>query len=414
VETQPAVDTSAAYAPPAALATPAGLTPQFGGVVQALGQYIVELLSRDDGHLEAQVRDLQGQTVSPQGYEIEAEIPNGGEPVQVVMLPMDDRFVGTIPNVRGLNGRRVVELVLSAADAVEPIARTTFSDLNLVPVRVAAAAPQHHGHVRVVGDTRVEVTVMPNRRVYVSVTDLEGAPIPPSAIGLNQITLVGPAGPQVVSLQPQGALFVGMLAAPPPPNYSVVFDISYGPRSFRHVRFYNNRPAPPTVVVQVPPRFEQQQQWRRDWRWGWAPPPTQPVVVVRPGAPPPPVVVVRPGAPPPPPVVVVHPGAPPPPRVVVQPPPPPRVVVQPPPPPRVVVQPPPPPRVVVQPPPPPRVVVQPPPPPRVVVQPAPPPPVKVRPGHPPHPHGGPPGQSGNPPPGHGGPPPGGGHGRGHR
>jgi hypothetical protein len=334
----------------AAAVAPSPLSPQFGGVVQSLGDYVVEVLSRQDGHLEAQVRDQQGQPVSTDAISVAADVEkDDGERMQVVMLPSVDRYIGT---VAGVQGRRPVHIALNRPDTVEAVAQAVYNELDLAPVQVSLE-PQHHGKVVVVGDTRMELSASQNGKIHVSVTDFQGTPIPPESVTLNQIQLESPSGPVTVTLQPEGAMFVGRASSVPSETFSAVFDLGFGSVLYQRVRLARLESYAPTVTFKVPERFTKREGWRQDFQWVKIMPTTPRGHAIP--APPPPSVVVKTGAPPPPPTIVVKTGAPPPPPTIVvktgTPPPPPRVkVVAPPPPPpprppsvKVVVPPPPPP-----------------------------------------------------------------------
>lgn len=311
-------------------AAPAALSPQFGGMVQSVGQYVVELLPRDDGRLEAQVRDQNGQPVNPHGLELAAEVAReaADDPLQVVMLPTDDRFIGT---VAGVDGEHPVRLLLHHPQQPTPFQQTTFPAVPLAP-QPASLAPQHQGEVSIVGDTRFEVAAASDGEIHLSVTDLDGRPLPPSAVDLDQLQLLGPSGPQVVPLRVQDAVYVGDLGGPPPPSFSVSFNVGFGSRHYRGVRLRELSPLPPARVVRVPPRFHQPDRWRRDWAWtplrrGAPRPPNVHVDVSAPAAPRPPRVRAALPAPPRPPDVHVHGPTPPRPNVHVPTPRPPEVHV---------------------------------------------------------------------------------------
>ncbi len=229
----------------------AAFIPRFGGLVQEVGNYVVELLVKDDGRLEAQVRNKKdGQPVSPVSTSLSAEIDIQGEPVRVVMMPKNDRFIGT---VAGVEGSVPVSLSFSPPNAQVEM-QTTFPAVPVVAME-GTVSPQHSGQVSIVGDHRVEVATAATGQVMVSVTDLHGAPLPPSAIELRYIRIMTSSGPQIVALRPQGAVFVGVLDMPPPPTFSVHFDMKVRGHLYSGVHLRHMRPLPPGIIVSVPPPF---------------------------------------------------------------------------------------------------------------------------------------------------------------
>lgn len=232
-------------------AGPIVLTPQLGGLIQAIGPYVAELLVRDDGHLEAQVRDLRGNPITTEGASLTVELggAGGGEggPVQVVMTPEGDRFVGTIA---GPGGRSSVRFMYAPPGA-DTVINATYPEVDL-PAVEAAVEPRHQGRVSIVGDNRVEVATDSRGEVMVSVTDLRGTPVPPSEVELQQVRVITPSGPQVVDLEPRGDVFVGTLGAPPPPSFSVALDLRVKGRPPRGVYLRGYHPLPPGVLVVAP------------------------------------------------------------------------------------------------------------------------------------------------------------------
>lgn len=246
VETEPV--SQASTTTDQAGSAPTALSPQFGGLIQALGPYVAEILSNDDGRLEAQIRDLQGQPVSSDGASLTVEVGQGDSPIQVAMTPEGDRYVGT---VAGASGPAPVALSYTPP-GTDRVVNATFPEVALHAVEVEVE-PRHQGQVSIVGDNRVELTAAPSGEVMVSVTDLRGTPVPPSEVEFQEVRVVTPSGPQVVTLEPQGAVFVGSLAAPPPPSFSVSYDINVRGRPYHSVYFRGYRPVAPGVVVIAPP-----------------------------------------------------------------------------------------------------------------------------------------------------------------
>jgi uncharacterized membrane protein YgcG len=257
-----------AAAPP--LAAGVGLVPLFGGVVRQVGQYVVELLARDDGSIQAQVRDPQGQPVPPEAIEVTAAIDNAGTEVEVPMVPTEGRYVGVVAGVQGPH-----DVTVNVAPEGTPEVQVAFPAVEVTSVE-ARVEPLHSGQVTFVGDNRVEVAAQNDGEVYVSVTDYQGVPLPPTAVQLHHVTVVTPTGPQVVVLEPRGAIFVGTLGVPPPPTFAVSFDLRVHDMWYRRVRLRHFRPLPPTAVVTVPAVFPAPGVWLPVWGppppvWGPAP-----------------------------------------------------------------------------------------------------------------------------------------------
>jgi hypothetical protein len=256
-------DAAAATPAPAVAASGFALAPVMGGVVRAVGQYIVELVARPDGRVEAQVWDAERRPVAEDAVTVTAEVGGGEAPIPVPLVREGDRYVGTVV---GVEGPRPVSVVVEPEG--QPEVEVAFPDVTLSAPEVVVEAPQHSGQVTVVGDNRVEVAAAPDGQVYVSVTDYQGVPLPPDVVTLHHVTVVTPAGPRVVVLEPQGAMFVGTLGIPPPPTFSVFFDLGVGPRIYHRVRFRTFHPLPPTAVVVVPPYFHHP---GKGWHKGWGP-----------------------------------------------------------------------------------------------------------------------------------------------
>lgn len=251
--TEPVVDGGKASATPAeAGSAPIALAPQFGGLIQAIGPYVSEVLAHDDGRLEAQVRDLQGRPVPTKGasltLEVGREVEGSPAPVQVLMTPQGERFVG---KVVGASGSTPVSLTYSPPGG-EAVVNATYLSVELPPNEVSIE-PRHRGRVTIVGDNRVELAATPTGEVMVSVTDLQGTPVPPSEVEFQEVRVVTPSGPQVVELEPRGAVFVGTLSSPPPPNFSVSFDFRVRGHPYHGVSFRGYHPVAPGVVVVAPP-----------------------------------------------------------------------------------------------------------------------------------------------------------------
>lgn len=173
--------------------------PQFGGVTQPLGPYIAELRPQDK-QLEVQVRDRWGQPVPMKGASLTARLGGSDEPVQIVLRPRGQKFVGEIVTADGPG-----PVVLAYSPPGDPtVLDSSFPSVPL-PMVKADISPRHHGQVSYVGDHRVEFTVTPEGEVMASVTDSNGVPVPPSEVDFEQVRLVTPSGPRVVELQPRGA-----------------------------------------------------------------------------------------------------------------------------------------------------------------------------------------------------------------
>lgn len=223
--------------------------PMFGGAVQALGPYLAELLTKEGGRIEAQVRDLQGRPVATDGATMSVEIGDPGRPrVQVAMTPEGDRFVGTTTGASG-----PMPVSLSYTPAGQPIEVTASFPQVVVHASGPAVEPRHQGHVSIVGDNRFEVAAEPDGEVTVSVTDLGGTPVAPADVQLREVTVVTPEGPRVVVLEPRGTVFVGTLGAPPPPDFSVRFDVVVRGHHHPRVHLRHIHPVAPGVVVIAPP-----------------------------------------------------------------------------------------------------------------------------------------------------------------
>jgi hypothetical protein len=246
--------TEAAAAPANAVggaAAPAAvnLQPMIGGVIQALGPYVAELVTREGGRIEAQVRDLQGRPVATDGATMSVEVGGADRPpVQVVMTPEGDRFVGT---ATGASGPAPVSLYYTPPG--QPAEVTASFPQVVVHVSGPAVAPRHQGQVSIVGDNRFEVAAEPDGEVTVSVADMSGDPVPPAEVQLREVTVVTPEGPRVVVLEPRGTVFVGSLGAPPPPDFSVDFDVVVRGRHHPRVHLRHFHPVAPGIVVVAPP-----------------------------------------------------------------------------------------------------------------------------------------------------------------
>lgn len=251
--TEPASEGAESSKTPAqASSTPIALAPQFGGLIQAIGPYVSEVLAHDDGRLEAQIRDLQGRPVPTEGSSLTIEVGREAEgapaPVQVSMTPQGERFVGTVV---GASGPSPVSLTYTPPEGVTVI-NATYPEVEIAPSEVSVE-PRHQGRVTIVGDNRVELAAAPSGEVMVSVTDLRGTPVPPSEVTFQEVRVVTPSGPQVVELEPRGAVFVGTLPEPPPPNFSVSFDLQVRGHPYHGVTFRGYHPVAPGIVVIAPP-----------------------------------------------------------------------------------------------------------------------------------------------------------------
>ncbi len=258
--------------------TVAAFAPQAGGQVQPLGNYAVELVPTADGRLQVHLRDAQGQPVTPDGATLTAEVANGEKQRSVTLVRDAEQphYVGVVP---GITGSHPVKVILSSPEEQAPEVETTFPAVMLAATAVNAE-PWHNGQVSFVGDNRVEVATASDGQVTVSVTDLDGSPVPPQAVDLRTVHITTPEGPRIIPLQPQGPVFVGHFGAPPPPRFNATVDLRIRGRHYPRVRIRHAHPLPPGVVVHVAHR------------------------------PPAPVVVHGPWGPPPPPVVDVHIGHP--------------------------------------------------------------------------------------------------------
>jgi hypothetical protein len=97
----------------------------------------------------------------------------------------------------------------------------------------------------------VEVTASADGQVFVSVADRRGNLLHPSTVQLSPVMIVTPAGRQRVSLQPRGGYFYGVLDGPPPPLFSVGFDVGVGGHWYRRVRTRRLRPLAPGFTVEA-------------------------------------------------------------------------------------------------------------------------------------------------------------------
>lgn len=236
------------------------LAAQFGGIVQKIGNYIVEILPKPDGQIEAQIRNEAGQPVSPDEVQLNIEIQNpvqnkapdsAQDAVQVVMIPKDNRFVGTIPGVQGTHN---ISVSLKPATGGNEV-NVTFPQVSLQSPQISVE-PVHQGQVSIVGDNKLEVAMEADGKVMVSVADLQGNVIPTAEVDLREITVETSQGPKVVVLQPEGAFFVGRIDVPPPPNLVVHFNLGVHGVHYRHVRIHRIHPLPRGVIVNVvPPPF---------------------------------------------------------------------------------------------------------------------------------------------------------------
>jgi hypothetical protein len=218
-------------------------------LIQRAGPYGVELLAQPDGHLVAQVQDGEGSLVPTADVVLSAEILQEEDDVVIPLVVNDDRYVGTITGVRGSHPVTVVVVPQGT-----PEVTATFPAVELVPVQASLEA-LHQGEVTVVGDHRFEVATAHDGQVTVSVTNLQGAPVAPASVELEQVTLVTPRGPRVVRLEAQGGVFVGALGVPPPPSFSVSFNASVGGHVYQGVHVRRYHPLPMGVVVAPPPIF---------------------------------------------------------------------------------------------------------------------------------------------------------------
>ncbi len=299
--------------------------PQHGGVVQASGNYFVELVPEPEGKLSAYVRDGTGGAPPPAQVELGAEVrPANGPPASVALVhdPDDDRYEGTLSGVPA--GTHPVEVTLGIGPS-ESKAEFPAVALSVAP-GIAAAA--HGGVVTIAGEQRLEVVAAPAGEVHVYVTEPSGAAVPIDDVELPSVTMHLPAGPRVVPLRKHGAYFVGTLGAPLPPRFGAGFSVRVRGKHHPHVL------VPGVVLSAARPRpvspaqlgldVAEPSEALRDVLRGERPSgpladidriPIAPVRVPAPPA----VIIGRPGVPRPPAIVIGRPGAPrpPPPAIVV-------------------------------------------------------------------------------------------------